>query len=278
LGSVPLAGSAGKATATLTVQGTQLTQGNATMTAIYSGSSSNVSAPVTVSVQSGTSSDPFPAVTGLSNAASFTAAFAPGEIMAITGTNLAPSAASAPTIPLPILLSGVAATINGVAAPLYFVSPTVMNIQIPYETAAGTAILAINNNGKVVSQTITVSAIAPGIFMDQNRAPIPNTSAAPGQVVSLYVTGAGAMSPAIATGAAPALSVAVTDLPKPAQPTSVKVGGQTATIQFIGIPWNLAGVLLINYQVPAGLSAGVQPVTVTIGSATSPAVNLTITK
>jgi uncharacterized protein (TIGR03437 family) len=198
--------------------------------------------------------------------------------MAITGTNLAPSPESAPSIPLPVLLSGVAATINGVAAPLYFVSQTGMNIQIPYETSPGTAILTINNNGKVVSQPFTVSAIAPGIFMDQTRAPIPNTTAKPGQVVSLYITGAGAMSPAIATGAAPALSVAVTDLPKPAQATSVRVGGQVATIQFIGIPWNLTGVLLINYQVPLGLAPGVQPVTVTIGNATSPSLNLTITK
>ena len=72
--------------------------------------------------------------------------------------------------------------------------------------------------------------------------------------------------------------VAATDLPKPTQVTSVTVGGQAASIKFIGIPWNLVGVLLINYQVPSGLVAGVQPVIVTIGNVSSPAANLTITK
>jgi len=97
-------------------------------------------------------------------------------------------------------------------------------------------------------------------------------------VVSLYVTGTGAVVPAVATGDAPASSVAATDLPKPTQVTSVTVGGQAASIKFIGIPWNLVGVLLINYQVPSGLVAGVQPVIVTIGNVSSPAANLTITK
>jgi len=161
---------------------------------------------------------------------------------------------------------------------LYFVSPTEIIVQIPYETTPGTALLAINNSGQVVSKTLTVSAAAPGIFTDQNRAPIPNATAAPNDVVSLYITGAGAVTPAVATGDAPASSVAVTDLPKPTQVTSVTVGGQTAAIQFIGIPWNLVGVLLINYQVPSGFPPGVQPVIVTIGGMSSPVANLTITK
>jgi uncharacterized protein (TIGR03437 family) len=176
------------------------------------------------------------------------------------------------------LIAGVTATINGVAAPLYFVSPAEMIIQIPYETTVGIASLTVNNNGKVVSQTFPVSSVAPGIFTDQNHAPISNATAAPGDVVSLYITGTGTVTPAVATGDAPASSVALADLPKPTQVTSVTVGGQTAVVDFIGIPWNLAGVLLINYQVPSGLAPGVQPVIVTIGSVPSLAANLTITK
>jgi uncharacterized protein (TIGR03437 family) len=130
----------------------------------------------------------------------------------------------------------------------------------------------------VVSKTFTVSSVAPGIFTDQNRAPIPKATAATGDVVSLYVTGMGAVNPAVATGDAPASSVAVADLPKPTQVTSVTVGGQAAAIKFIGIPWNLVGVLLINYQVPSGLAPGVQPVIVTVGNVSSAAANLTITR
>ena len=281
LGSVALAGSAGKATAMLTVQGAQLPLGSDKITALYNagGSSASLSASLTVSVQAtGSGSNASPAITSLSNSASSAQAFAPGEIVTIAGSQMAPSTESAGTIPLPYLVAGVTASVNGVAAPLYFVSPAEMIVQIPYETTPGSALLAINNTGRVVSKTLTVSAAAPAIFTDQNRAPIPNAAAAPGAVVSLYVTGAGAVTPAVATGDAPASSVAVADLPKPTQVTSVMVGGQTAAIQFIGIPWNLVGVLLINYQVPSGFAPSVQPVIVTIGGVSSPAANLTITK
>jgi uncharacterized protein (TIGR03437 family) len=97
-------------------------------------------------------------------------------------------------------------------------------------------------------------------------------------MVSLYITGAGTVSPAVASGDAPATSVAAGNLPKPTQITSLTVGGQAAAIQFVGIPWNLVGVMLINFQVPLGLAPSVQPVIVTVGGVLSPAVNLTITK
>jgi uncharacterized protein (TIGR03437 family) len=281
LGSVALTGSAGKATAMLAVQGSQLPQGSAKITALYDagGSSGSLSASLTVSVQlAGSGSHASPAITSLSNAASSATAFAPGEIVTVVGSQLAPSTESAGTIPLPYLIGGVTATVNGVAAPLYFVSPAEMIVQIPYETTPGSALLTINNGGQVVSKTLTISPAAPGIFVDQNRAPIPNATAAPGDVVSLYITGTGTVTPAVATGDAPASSIAVTDLPKPTQVTSVTVGGQAAVIKFIGIPWNLVGVLLINYQVPSGFSPGVQPVIVTTGGVSSPAANLTITK
>lgn len=281
LGSVALTGSAGKATAVLAVQSTQLPQGNTRITAFYDagGSSGALSTSLTVSVQlAGSDSNPSPAITGLSNSASSAQAFAPGEIVTIAGSQLALSTESAGTIPLPYLIGGVTATVNGVAAPLYFVSPAALLIQIPYETAPGSALLTINNAGQVVSKTFTVSSVAPGIFTDQNRAPIPKATAATGDVVSLYITGMGAVNPAVATGDAPASSVAVADLPKPTQVTSVTVGGQAAAIKFIGIPWNLVGVLLINYQVPSGLAPGVQPVIVTVGNVSSAAANLTITR
>ena len=281
LGSVALRGSAGKATAMLAVQGTQLPPGSDKITALYNagGSSASLSASSMVTVQvAGSSSNPSPAITSLSNAASSAQAFAPGALLTIVGSQMAPSSESAGSIPLPYLIAGVTATVNGVAAPLYFVSPTEIIVQVPYETTPGSALLTINNAGQVASAALTVSAAAPGIFTDQNHAPIPNATGAPGGVVSLYITGAGAVAPAVATGDAPASSVAVANLPKPTQVTSVTVGGQTAVIEFIGIPWNLVGVLLINYQVPSGLAPSVQPVIVTVGGVSSLVANLTITK
>ena len=93
----------------------------------------------------------------------------------------------------------------------------------------------------------------------------------PADVVSLYITRrGGSNSGGRHRGRAGHRALPVTDLPKPTQVTSVTVAGQTAVIKFIGIPWNLVGVLLINYQVPSGLVPSMQPVIVTIGGVSSP--------
>jgi len=262
----------------LPVNGTQLLQSSGTITAVYLDSSSNsVSASVTVSVI-GSGSNAKPAVAGLTNGASFKQTFAPGMILSVFGSQLATSTLSASSVPLPLSMAGVAATVNGVAAPLYYVSPSQLNIQIPYDIAANsTATLAVNNNGQVTSQTFQIAAMAPGIFADQNGVAVPFGSASRGQVVTLFVTGTGAVSPAISTGAAPSLTTPILSLPKPAQNTTVTVGNLPAQIQFIGIPYGLVGVTQINYQVPVNAGIGAQPVVVSVAGVTSAPVTLHVT-
>ena len=46
-------------------------------------------------------------------------------------------AQSAATIPLPQYLAGFEATINGVTAPLYYVSPSQVNVQFPTRLTPG---------------------------------------------------------------------------------------------------------------------------------------------
>ena len=60
-------------------------------------------------------------------------------IISIYGTQLGSSILGATAIPLPGFLAGFQAVVNGVTAPLYYVSPDQVNVQIPYETAAGSA-------------------------------------------------------------------------------------------------------------------------------------------
>ena len=86
------------------------------------------------------------------------------------------------------------------------------------------------------------------------------------------------MSPSTSTGNAPTAGTALANLPKPVGPVTVTVGGMNAPLQFAGIPIGLVGVMQINYQVPSGLPAGVQPVVVTVGNASSVEANLTITQ
>ncbi len=279
LGAATLTGSGGVASATLTVSGAQLTVGASTITAQYSGDGFFNSATASVTIALTVTPSGPPSISGLANGASFQRAYAPGMILTVFGSQLAPTAVSASGVPLPAQLVGVSATINGVAAPLYYVSPGQLNIQIPYETATNsTVLLTVRNNGQIASANFRVAAAAPGIFADQNGAPVPNTTAVRGQVITMYVTGDGAVSPSLATGSAPAAGTAVASLPKPTQPVVVTVGGVPASIPFIGIPSGLAGVTQINYQVPAQIALGTQSVVVTVGGVSSAPVNLKVTQ
>jgi len=230
----------------------------------------------TTSLQSGARSSEPPVIAGLANGASFRQSYAPGMILSVFGSQLAPSTQIAGGLPLPPVMAGVSATVNGIPAPLYYVSPGQLNLQIPYEATGGAAVLTVNNNGQTTSQQFSVSATAPGIFTDANGTVVPFGSASRGQVITLFVTGAGAVSPAVATGAAPSASTPVANLPAPVQGVGVTVGNVPAPVWFVGIPSGLVGVVQINYQVPAGAPVGTQPVAVSIGGVSSPAANLVV--
>ncbi|HWF09522.1 MAG TPA: protease pro-enzyme activation domain-containing protein [Bryobacteraceae bacterium] len=284
LGSATLTGWAGTATATLAVTGGQLPSGLSIITASFNGGagSTAVTQSVTMNVRTtGSSSNGTPSIMGLTDGASYQQRYSPGMVLTVFGAALSPSIESASAVPLPVSMSGVEATINDEAAPLYYVSPTQLNIQIPYETPVNsTATLKINNSGVVTTQTFTVVAATPGIFTDQNRTIVPSSSAAMNSVATMFITGAGAVTPAIATGAAPASTTPLASLPAPA-PVTVSVGGKAASTIceycFVGIPWGLAGVAQINFQIPAGLAVGPQPVVVTVGGVQSTAANINIT-
>jgi uncharacterized protein (TIGR03437 family) len=278
LGSAALVGSGGTATATLTVSGNQLPAGSGTITAAYKeGSSSSVTASVTVSVSGTSGSSQTPVVQGVANGASFQHVYSPGMTLSVFGSQLAPSVSSASSVPLPVSTVGVAATVNNVAAPLYYVSPGQLNIQIPYETAVNQpATLRINNNGLIATYQLNMVPASPGIFTDSSGGVVPIAAGNRGSIVSLYLTGAGAVSPEVATGAAPGEGTPVEDLPKPSLSVVVTVGGVPAAIEFIGIPAGLVGVTQINFYVPTSITDGTQPVVVTVNGQASSAALLAV--
>jgi uncharacterized protein (TIGR03437 family) len=220
-----------------------------------------------------------PAINGLANAASFRQAYAPGMVLTIFGTNLADAVWSAPAVPLPLQNAGVSVTIAGISAPLFYASASQLNVQIPYNAPVNQALpLVVTHNGRTGSATLTLAAAAPGIFSDSSGSLLPLQSVKRGGAVTLYVTGAGAVSPAIANGAAPAAGSVVAQLPVPAQPLSVTVGGIAGTVSFAGIPTGLVGVMQVNLQVPANAPLGVIPVIVTCGGVASAPATITVTQ
>ncbi|MEP7338398.1 MAG: hypothetical protein ABI977_11740 [Acidobacteriota bacterium] len=97
-------------------------------------------------------------------------ALAVESIVAAFGTDLATATIVAAATPLPTELGGSTVRVRDSAgrerlAPLFFVSPTQINYQIPPETAVGLANLVITSgNGTVSTETINVVSVAPGIF------------------------------------------------------------------------------------------------------------------
>jgi len=211
-------------------------------------------------------------ITSGGNNFSYEAAEAAGMLTIVQGTNLAPTAHTATSLPLPYQLGGASATVNGIPAPLYYVSPAQMDIQIPYEVPVGPAILAVNNNGAVASYSIYIDQTDPGIAYDPTAGMVASGSKNPGKrggVFDMYITGEGDVAPFVATGSGP-----VGPTPKSRLPISVTIAGIPAQIQFNGIPSWSAGVTQLDVLVPANAPTGPQPLVVTVGGVDSPSVPL----
>lgn len=235
---------------------------------------------------------PQPAVTtaGVVNAASFNqgasaanTAISPGSLLSIFGSALSNGTLSATSFPLPTTLLSTSVTMNGIAAPLIYVSPDQINLQAPFELSGSSAQLVITTGaGPSTPVTVPVAAVQPGIFFNpvsgagvilQNStgALTVTQPARAGDFLQIYATGLGAVSPAGLTGfAAPASPLAQTSV----QP-QVTIAGQPASVAFAGLAPGFAGLYQVNVQVPAGIPAGIQSVTLTINGLSSNAVQIT---
>ncbi|HYL72928.1 MAG TPA: hypothetical protein VEU96_01930, partial [Bryobacteraceae bacterium] len=120
------------------------------------------SLPFTITGPSG------PAITpgGVVSAASNKAPVTRGSLVSIYGASLANKTLSASTLPLPATLATTQVNVNGVAAPLIFVSPVQINFQMPFEVPlAGNAAVTVTRDG-IPSPPVSVALaeFAPGIF------------------------------------------------------------------------------------------------------------------
>ena len=164
------------------------------------------STPTTISTSSigrtsSSARSPFRAISpgGIVDGASFSAPPAPGGIFSLFGANLSAATEAFSTVPLPTTLAGVSLEINGAAVPLYLVSPGQINAQLPFDTAPGPATAVIvTPAGRTTAATFTVVPAAPAIFL---AVPAGNG------VITAYVTGLGAVSPAVPTGSPAPLDV-----------------------------------------------------------------------
>src|ERR1019366_3930770 len=159
--------------------------------------------------------------TGVVNDATFAPSpntIAPGDIVSLFGSGLSSITDEASSIPLPTSDKGVSVTVNGIAAPLFYISPGQINIQIPFQvTGISTATLQVTNNGQQSNAvTVPLASGDPGIFMwadstesyhaavlHANGALVTSSNPAKrGETIEVFATGLGALNPAVVTGAA----------------------------------------------------------------------------
>ncbi len=188
------------------------------------------------------------------NGASFTkgAPVAPGSLATMGGTFTGSQTASAPGYPLPRKLGETEVLVGGNPVPLHYVSPSQINFQVPRQPASGQLAVEVRVGGqRVVRAPVTVVPTAPGLFAAVGQDGKLNGGKR-GQVLQIYGTGQGAVSPAVEDGAA----AAANQLSVTPDPPNVYVGGKLATIQFSGLAPGFAGLWQINAVIPADALTG----------------------
>lgn len=223
---------------------------------------------------------------GVVNAASLqpiTASIAPGELIELTGTGLANTSMSMQGgQAFPTQLGGVSVTIDNIPCAVYFVTPTLVSVLVPYELASnetGLANIQVTNNG-VASNVVQMyfSDSAPGAFSQSENGiglaqaehaatgalVTASNPAQAGETIVLYMTGLGTVTPAVTTGAlGPTDPLSYSDLFSAGNLavffndyTADSVGNQ-GNIAYAGLVPTLAGLYQLNVQVPtSGLGSG----------------------
>jgi len=206
--------------------------------------------------------------TGIVNAASysgFTAGVARGELLILYGTNLANNLAVS-NVPFTLSLGGVQVLMNGRPCALYYVSPGSVAAIVPYATTEAIVQIQVVKNGQP-SNTVTAYRYdsAPGVFSltqdgvglaaalhpDFSRVTAANP-ARPGEIVAVFLTGLGDVSPTIADGA-PGGSVTLNTT---VNPTYATVNGVNAEIFYSGLAPTLSGLYQMNIKIPVAAGTG----------------------
>jgi len=219
-----------------------------------------------------------PLISEVANAEGESPIIAPNTWLEIKGQNLAPpgdtriwQTSDFAGNAMPTQLDKVSATVNGVSAYIYYISPTQVNILTPPNALGSAAPVVLTNNGTPsATSTAQAQSISPSFFVFNGGPyvaathlnggligpatlyPGSSTPAAAGETIVLYANGFGPTNIPVTAGS---ISQSGTLSPLPA----IKIGGLSATVSFAGLV--APGEFQFNVIVPSTLTAGDQSIT-----------------
>ena len=204
---------------------------------------------------------------GVVNGATFqTGLLAPNQIFSIFGLTFGNDhAQSATTSPLPTKMGRVQVSIlasdgQTYLCPLLYVRHDQINAIVPAGIPIGNASVVVTAGiTQSNSQTVTIAATAPGIFLASNglgaiihqdgSLVTSSNTAITGEYLSIYCTGLGQTSPAAET-ALPAKALPVMSS------TQISWAGKTIQPSWSGLAPGFSGLYQVNFQVPIGIPSG----------------------
>jgi uncharacterized protein (TIGR03437 family) len=208
-------------------------------------------------------------------------AISPGEVVVIYGSGMGPAQLVQYQLGanglVPTTLGGTSVFFNGAAAPVLYSSAGQVAAVVPYNIAGNLAQMFVQYQGQTSTPlNLSVAAMTPAIFTlsgsgtgqaaaINNKDGSANGAGNPAKVgdfIQLYVTGVGPTNPPGTDG-----SLNAVPLPVPQGTVTATIGGKAANVNFAGgAPGLVAGVFQVNVQVPSGVTVGVVPVVVTVGT------------
>lgn len=224
---------------------------------------------------------------GTVNAADYSRDFAPGAIISIFGNNLAAMTGGPLLVPLPTTLGGTTIElVNGASVtplPIFFISATQINTQLPYGIAPGTAQIRVRTAGGVSAvDTINIVARAPKLFTvnfsGRGSAVVTdggfnmlnqNTPVRPGDSIILFMNSLGEATPALTAGS-PAPGGAGTQ-PATVSGVTVTISGKPAQVLFAGAAPGFSGLYQVNVRAPFVVATGPLDIQVSVNGITTQA-------
>lgn len=198
-----------------------------------------------------------PAIKAITNAADQMPGIAPGGLISIWGSGLSNGTASANQLPLSKGLSNICVYANSVPLSMLYVSASQLNAQLPFAAPPNATLVISSPGGQSVPFNFTVQPAAPAVFLNGSGIPLiirtvdgklitDSTPIHLNEQLIIYMTGLGAVSPAVDAGvAAPSNPLSTTNVTP-----SITIGGASIWTLWSGLAPGLAGVYQVNAQVP----------------------------